>query len=191
MAKTAASWSSVKTGLRGFDRAALLGLLQDLYAASKENQAFLHARLNLGSNPLAPYKTVISRWICPDVFRNQPVSVAKAKKAITDYKKAIGQPEGMAELTTFYCEEVIAFLTSCGMEDEGYYAALIRMFEQSLKWAMHLPANSRAPFLDRLRRVREAGRRIGWGVGDELGDLWDAVAEDDGAFQGGHKNDCG
>jgi hypothetical protein len=159
----------------------LLGLLQDLYATSKDNQAFLHARLNLSNNPLAPYKVVISRWVCPDLFRNQPVSVAKAKKAITDYKKAIGHPEGMAELTTFYCEEVIVFLTSCGMEDEGYCAALIRMFEQSLKWAMHLPANSRAPFLDRLRHVREAGRRIGWGVGDGLDDLWDALSEADGA----------
>jgi hypothetical protein len=178
--KTAASWSSVKAGLREFDRTALFGLLQDLYDASKENQAFLHARLNLG-NPLVPYKAVISRWICPDVFRNQPVSVAKAKKAIADYKKAIGHPEGMAELTTFYCEESIAFLNSWGMEDEGYYAALIRMFEQALKWAMPLAANRRAPFLNRLQRVREAGRRIGWGVGDELSDLWDAVAEDDGA----------
>jgi hypothetical protein len=176
--KTAASWSSVKAGLREFDRTALLGLLQDLYGASKENQAFLHARLNLGSNPLDPYKAAISRWICPDVLRNRPVSVAKAKKAISDYKKAIGHPEGMAELTTFYCEEVIAFLNSCGMEDEGYYAALIRMFEQALKWAMHLSANSRTSFLDRLHRVREAGRRVGWGVGDELGCLWDEVAED-------------
>ena len=88
--KTSASWSSVKAGLRDFDRTALLGLLQDLYAASKDNQAFLHARLNLGGNPLDPYKAAVSRWICPDVFRNQPVSVAKAKKAISDYKKAIG-----------------------------------------------------------------------------------------------------
>jgi hypothetical protein len=95
--KTAANWSSVKTGLRDFDRTGLLGLLQDLYTASKENQAFLHARLNLGGDPLAPYKAAISRWICPDVFRNQPVSVAKAKKAISDYKKAIGHPEGIAE----------------------------------------------------------------------------------------------
>ena len=179
--KTAVSWGSLKARLRDFDRTALLGLLQDLYAASKENQAFLHARLNLGSNPLVPYKAVISRWICPDIFRDQPVSVAKAKKAISDYKKAIGHPEGMAELTTFYCEEVIVFLNSCGMEDEGYYAALIRMFEQALKWAIPLPESRRAPFLDRLGRVREAGRRIGWGVGDELGDLWNAVPEDDGA----------
>jgi len=151
--KTAASWSSVKAGLRDFDRAALLGVLQDLYAASKDNKAFLHARLNQGGNPLVPYKTAISRWICPDAFSNQPVSVAKAKKAI-------------------------AFLNSCGMEDEGYYAALVRMFEQALKWAMPLPANRRALFLNRLQRVREAARRISWGVGDGLGDLWDAVADD-------------
>jgi hypothetical protein len=67
------------------------------------------------------------------------------------------------------------------MEDEGYYAALIRMFEQALKWTMPLPANRREPFLNRLQRVREAARRIGWGLSDELGDLWDAVVEDDGA----------
>ena len=77
----------------------------------------------------------------------------------------------MAELATFYCEEVIVFPNSCGMEDEGYYASLIRMFEQALKLAMPLPGDSRASFLDRLHRVREAGRRIGWGVDDELGDL--------------------
>ena len=86
--------------LRDLDSIALLGLLQDLYAASKENRAFLNARLNLGGDPLAPYKTVISRSICPDVFKNQTVSVAKAKRAITDYKKAIGHPEGMGKGVT-------------------------------------------------------------------------------------------
>lgn len=36
------------------------------------------------------YKTIIDRWLWPDVFKNQDTSVAKAKKAIADYKKAIG-----------------------------------------------------------------------------------------------------
>jgi hypothetical protein len=40
--KSAASWSSVKAKLGAFDRMGLLGLLQDLYAANKDNQAFLH-----------------------------------------------------------------------------------------------------------------------------------------------------
>jgi len=78
-------------------------------AVSKDNQAFLHARLNLGGDPLKPYRAVVSRWVCPDIFKSQPVSVAKAKKAIADYKKAIGYPEGMAELSVFYCEEAIVF----------------------------------------------------------------------------------
>jgi hypothetical protein len=176
--KTAVSWSSVKAGLRGFDRTALLGLIQDLYAASKDNQAFLHARLNLGGDPLKPYKAVISRWVCPDMFKNQPVSVAQAKKAIADYKKAIGYPEGMAELSVFYCEEAIVFLRDCGMDDEGYYTALVLMFEQALKRTLSLPESERAHFLERLGRVRAAAQKIGWSVGDEMTALWCAFANE-------------
>ncbi len=29
---------------------------------------------------------------------------------IGDYKKAIGRPDGMAELSIFYCEEALGFL---------------------------------------------------------------------------------
>ena len=87
--KNTPSWSDVKTKLVDFDRAGLLGLLQDLYAANKDNQAFLHARLSLGDDVLKPYKVTIDRWLWPDVFKNQDTSVAKAKKPIADYKKAI------------------------------------------------------------------------------------------------------
>lgn len=55
--KNASSWSDVKTKLADFDRAGLLGLVQDLYAASKDNKAFLHARFGLGDDPLDLTKT--------------------------------------------------------------------------------------------------------------------------------------
>jgi hypothetical protein len=42
------TWNDVKTSLLDFDRAGLLGLVHDLYTASKDNRAFLHARLGLG-----------------------------------------------------------------------------------------------------------------------------------------------
>jgi len=98
------TWSDLKRQLVDLDRRALLGLIQDLYTASKNNQAFLHARFALGEDALNPYKATIDRWVCPDVMRNQDISVAKAKQAISEYKKAIGCPEGLAELTVFYCE---------------------------------------------------------------------------------------
>ena len=107
--KSTPSWSDVKTRLADFDRAGLLGLLQDLYAANKDNQAFLHARLSLGDDVLKPYKVTIDRWLWPDVVKNQDISVARAKKPIADYKKAIGQPEGLAELMVFYCERAAGF----------------------------------------------------------------------------------
>jgi hypothetical protein len=57
------TWSAVRAALQTFDRAGLQGLVQDLYAASKDNQAFLHARLGLGHDQLNPYKARISSWI--------------------------------------------------------------------------------------------------------------------------------
>jgi hypothetical protein len=40
--KTNPSWSDVKTKLGDFHRAGLMGLVQGLYSASKNNKAFFH-----------------------------------------------------------------------------------------------------------------------------------------------------
>jgi hypothetical protein len=106
--KTSPTWIDVKAKVADFDRAGLLGVLQDLYAGSKDNQAFLHARFGLGVDALEPYKNTINRWLWPDVLKNQSTSVSAAKKAIADYKRATGQPEGLARLTTL----VVAYARS-------------------------------------------------------------------------------
>ena len=88
-----------------------------MLAREEPNLVILDLRLGqegggLGRDQLQPFKANISTWICPDLMNNQSVSVSKAKKAIADYKKAIGRPEGMAELSIFYCEEAFGFLES-------------------------------------------------------------------------------
>lgn len=152
--KNSVSWSDVKTKLADFDRAGLLGLLQDLYAANKDNQTFLHARLNLGDDVLKPYKTNINRWLWPNVLKNQDFSIAKAKKPITDYKKAIGQAEGLAELMVYYCEQATGFIDEVSLQDEGYFDALVRMFEQALKTIASLADVQRPPLWDRFDVVQ-------------------------------------
>ena len=122
--KSTPSWSELKTKLADFDHAGLLGLVQDLYVARKDNKAFLHARFGLG------------------------------------------------ELSVFYCEEVFDFLAGCGMDDEGFYDALVRMFEQALKYVLALPAGQKATFIARLDRVRQLGQNVGWGVGDDFDQFW-------------------
>ena len=82
--KVRPSWENVKAELARFDRAALLALLRDLYAAAAGNRAFLHARFGLGLDLLQPYKKIMDRWLWPDVFRGEEASVSKAKRAISD-----------------------------------------------------------------------------------------------------------
>lgn len=176
---TSPTWNDVKTALMDFDRAGLRGLVQDLYGANKDNQAFLHARLGLGHDPLQPFKASISRWISPDLMKGQPISAPKAKKAIADYKRAIGRQDGMADLSIFYCEEAVGFLESCSIDDDKYFVALIRMYGRSLEIVFSLPLTERSTYLDRLDRLRLRARNVGWVVEEEFNSLWyEAVDEE-------------
>ena len=171
VARSSPSWSDVKAKLADFDRPELIGLVQDLYAASKDNQAFLHTRLHLGEDVLKPYKEAIDRWLWPDVFKNQNTSVAKAKKALTDFKKAAGTAQGLAELTVFYCERASGFSRDVALDDEAYLSALVRMFEQALKAVAALPESQRPLLWSRLEMVRDRSHDIGYGVGEDLDTL--------------------
>ena len=165
------AWTDVKAKLASFDRLGLLGLIQDLYAAHKDNRTFLHARFGLGVDILQPYKETLNRWLWPDVLRNQDTSVAKAKQAISSYKKAVGEPAGVAELMVYYCECAAGFCNDLGYQDEGFFDALIRMFEESLKVIGQLPVPDRDALIARLDRVRITSHNLGYGVGDDMDSL--------------------
>jgi len=166
--KTKPTWTELKKSLSGLDRAGLLGLIQDLYAADKNNKVFLNTRFGLGDDHLKPYKKIISRWVCPDVIRGQDISVAKAKKAISDYKKAIGRPEGLAELATFYCEECVTLVDYCYIDSEVYFNALIHVFDQALMATSNLSKELRSPFVERMDEVYVAILGYDRYVGEEL-----------------------
>ena len=93
-----ATWSNLRCSLDDLDRPALLDLIKDLYTVSVDNQAYIHARFFPGEEGLELYRAMINRWVCPDFSRNQEVSVARAMKAVADYRQAAGHPEGLAEL---------------------------------------------------------------------------------------------
>ena len=165
------AWTDVKTKLAGFDRLGLLGLIQDLYAANKDNRTFLHARFGLGPDVLAPYKEALDRWLWPDVLRKQDTSVVKAKHAISSYRKAVGKPAGLAELMVFYCEQAAGFCNDIGHQDDGYFDALLSMFGQALKAIAQLPTSDRNALMARLDRVRVISHNFGYGVGDDMDSL--------------------
>jgi hypothetical protein len=176
--KSLPTWTDVKGKLASLDRAGLLNLVQDLYAAHKDNQLFLHTRFGLGEDALEPYKQTIEQWVAPDVFcRTATVSVAKAKQAIADYKKAVGNPAGLAELMVFYCERAAGFCRAYGNDDDGYYNALVRMFEQAFRVAGTLPDSAQVKLIDRLNRVRTICHDFGYGVGEDMDLIYAKYAE--------------
>ena len=169
--KSQPTWTDVKAKLAAFDRPGLLDLIHHLYAAHKDNQAFLHARFGLGEDVLVPYKKTIDRWLWPDPFRNQDTSVCKAKQAISQYRKAVGDSAGLTELMVFYCEQAAGYCQDVGYQDEGFFDALIQMFEQALRSANMLPSDSQDSFIARLDRVLEISNAFGYGVGDDMQSL--------------------
>ena len=122
----------------------------------------------MAEDSLEPYKKTIDRWLWPDLFRKQDTSISKAKQAISDYKKAVGDPKGLAELMVFYCERAAGFCSDVGNDDEGYFDALVRMFEQALKLANALSIERRDELITRLDRVRVISHEFGYGVGDDM-----------------------
>jgi hypothetical protein len=165
------AWTDVKAKLAGLDRINLVGLIQDLYAADKDNRTFLHTRFGLGEDVLKPYKETLDRWLWPDVLRNQDISVAKAKQAISSYRKAIGEPAGLAELMVSFCENAAGFSLDVGYQDEDFFDALVNMFEQALKATLQLPAEDRDALIARLDHVRAISHNFGYGVGDDMDSL--------------------
>jgi hypothetical protein len=171
--KVTPAWNDVKARLVEFDQVHILALLHDLYASSKESQLFLQTRLGLGSDILKPYKQTISRNLWPNFSRGECISISAAKRAISDYKKAIGKPEELAELMTYYCEQAAGFSHDVGFDDDAYFSSLVSMFAQVLKIAAHLPKEQRDNYLKRLGEVRNISNNLGDRIGSAMNELFE------------------
>jgi hypothetical protein len=95
----------------------------------------------------------------------------KAKQAISSYRKAVGDLAGLTELMVFYCERAAGFCSDVGYQDDGYFDALVRMFDQALRLIAQLSASDRNPLIARLDRVRIISHNFGYGVGDDMDSL--------------------
>jgi hypothetical protein len=174
-----ATWSDVKAEIAKLDTRQLVSLLVDLYRFSKENQAFLNARFAVVADPLGPYKRTIAECMYPDVYKNKPVRISKAKKAISDYSKAVGDSLGEAELMTFFAEQGNAFTVDFGDIDEEFYDALLRMYWRAIEKILSLPEGQRGEFKVRLKTIMTSSADIGWGYHDALREEYYSAFPDD------------
>ena len=71
----------------------------------------------------------------------------------------------------FYCEHAAGFCSDIGYQDDGYFDALVRMFDQALKAIAQLSAGDRHALIVRLDKVRGVSYNFGYGVGDDMDSL--------------------
>lgn len=161
-------WSDVKARVSKLNPKQLLQLVADLYRLSKETQEFLHARFAVGDDPLGPYKETISDCMYPDVYSNKPVQVSKARRAISSYSKATGDPLGEAELMTVLVEYGNSFTVDFGDMDGPFYDSLNRAYQVAIDKVLSLPQEHRDGFRERLEAIMKSSSGVGWGYHDTL-----------------------
>lgn len=173
------TWTDIKAVLVNLEQKQLLKLVADLYKFSDENKTFLHTRLSVGEDQLGPYKKIIDECFSPDVFSNKPIQVAKAKKAISSYSKALGDDLGQAELMVYFVECGNKFTLAFGDLYQEYYDALNRMYKRAIDKVLALPDEQQNEFRQRLKAIMTSSSNIGWGYHDTLADDYYSAFDDD------------
>jgi hypothetical protein len=172
------SWSTVKSAASSLSQKELLGLVGELYRLSSQNKAFLHARFVDQSIAMEEFKAIVSECLNPDVSRDRPLQVAKAKKAVADFCKAVADPITHADLMVFFLEQGNAFTLEYGDIDAGFYSALVAMARHAAEVICSLPIGLQEPFMERLAEVVRSSSGIGWGFHDDIADNYAAAFPD-------------
>ena len=164
------TWKDVKAILVKSNPDGLLALIQQLYALSENNQRFIHTRYGLG-DLLRPFKEQIEANISPDVMASdEEFSIARARKAISEYRKATDDSVGTLDLMIYFVECGTRHTLEYGNMWEEYYDSLESMFARAVKALREMDAKTVRVFLPRLENLVRDTNGMGWGYHDSLMD---------------------
>jgi hypothetical protein len=102
---------------------------------------------------------------------NGKISLATARKAVSDYRKASRDLAGVVDLMLFYVECGTEFAAEYGYGEEPYFGSLEGMFAAALKDLPHVDATFRSECWDRIDSIIDRAEAIGWGYQDNLSGL--------------------
>ncbi|MCX5796552.1 MAG: hypothetical protein NTY77_13745 [Elusimicrobia bacterium] len=170
--KGSKGWSAIRRQLINRTTRELLALVKDLYEVSAANRDFLQARFR-GETAAGPALEQYRRTIVEQFFPQHgfgKLKLADARKAIRDYRKATGNPEGTIDLLLTYVENGTEFTKEFGDINEAYYNSLDSALDELARLLLQSGPALYARFRNRALRVKELARDIGWGYGDSVAD---------------------
>lgn len=172
-----AQWKTIRSRLGKVSQRDLIGLIKEFYELNAQNQLFLEARFSNQNAGLEKYKHIIEKSICPSEPWKKDVSLPTGRKAISDYKKAAGDPAGLLELMIYYCECRVNFTLEFGDIDERFYMSIKSMFANALKLLQKHP-EYKDDFLSRIEEIIRRTQGMGWGFHDTLYETFYTYYED-------------
>lgn len=161
------NWKAVRAKLEEVSQRDLIGLIKEFYQLKAQNKLFLDTRFGDRSEGLEEYKLIIEESICPSEPWKRNVSLSTGRKAISDYKKALGDSEGLIELMVYYCECGVDFTLEFGDIDERFYMSIESMYESALK-LLKKHQQCKHQFFTRVEQIVHNTRHMGWGFHDTL-----------------------
>jgi hypothetical protein len=156
----------------------LVLLIGELYSLSPENRRFLQSRFGDRSKQLADCRKLIADCMFPDVFRKDSrVRITDAKRAISQYQQATGDSAGTIELMLTFVEQGTELALDIGYEGASFFSALENMLSRAVN--LLRMGKLKQGTKDRLLRLADSSRPIGWGFGffvdDQISDLIENV----------------
>jgi hypothetical protein len=166
-------WSTLKSKLSKYNNIELLELIADLHSLSADNKRFIEAKVINNNDTIEKYRDIISKSINTDApwKKSHQLSLKTAKKAISDYKKATGNIDGIIDLMIHYIECGTEFTCEFGDIDENFYYSLETMFSNVLE-LINKHKYCSEEITDRLNDIVESSGGIGWGYYDAIEEMW-------------------
>jgi hypothetical protein len=171
------NWGDIRAVLKEAPLDALIGLIKKLYDLSDANKALVRTILFPSYQDielLEKSRIQVTQAIYPSgrSFPGLP-HFGDSRKVINAYLKASGDVQGTIDLMLTHVELGTNFTNDFGDIDEPFYQALVNMLNKSIELMLKNPEASRlySLFQPRYERLRKDSGQIGWGFGDEVGDL--------------------
>jgi len=161
--------NDIKKELKKLEKDKLIDLIADLYKKNKSVKEFFDFYINPDEKEIFyKYRDKVFEAFFP--MHGYNYSLKDGKKAISEFKKLGTSTELVADLMLFYVEAGTKFTLAYGDINEQFYNSLGSTFVDSLR--LMQKENILDKFEDRVEKIVDDTRGMGWGFHDYLVQAW-------------------
>lgn len=163
----------LKKILSEYDQKELIKLIGELHKLNPEVRNYLSAKFQ-GEEAVERLFEDAQKKIKNVFFPDRgfgKLSLATAKKAITDFKKQTDDEERAAELMVYYVELGTEFTATYGDIDETFYDSMVTTFARAVE-IIDTSYERVASYEERFSSILDEAEQVGWGYPDVLHDIY-------------------